>query len=88
MNIIQNILECYDSNEQERMISVMRAIDNGRLIYIRFNPDGSGTSFYYRSTFSNKGGCQFALEAFDEEQSKIILMGCVIERDSFNKQKK
>ena len=83
MNIKQNVLECYDSNEQERMISVMRAIDNGRLIYMRFNPDGSGTSFYYKSTIINRNGTQFALEAFDEEQSKIILMGCVIERDSF-----
>ena len=83
MNIKQNVLECYDSDEQERMIKVMRAIDNGRLIYMRFNPDGSGTSFYYRNTDINRNGTQFALEAFDEEQSKIILMGCVIERDSF-----
>ena len=83
MNIKQNVLECYDSDEQERMIKVMRAIDNGRLIYMRFNPDGSGASFYYRNTDINRNGTQFALEAFDEEQSKIILMGCVIERDSF-----
>ena len=83
MNIKQNVLECYDSNEQERMINVMRAIDNGRLIYIRFNPDGYGTSFYYRNAIVNRKGEQYALEAFDEEQSKIILMGCVIERDSF-----
>ena len=83
MNIRQNVLECYDSNEQDRMISVMRAIDNGRLIYIRFNPDGNGTSFYYRNAIVNRKGEQYALEAFDEEQSKIILMGCVIERDSF-----
>ena len=83
MNIRQNVLECYDSNEQERMIRVMRAIDNGRLIYIRFNPDGNGTSFYYRNAIVNRKGEQYALEAFDEEQSKIILMGCVIERDSF-----
>lgn len=87
MNIKQNILECYDNNEQERMISVMRAIDNGRLIYIRFNPDGSGTSFYYRNTYVNRKGEQYTLEVFDEEQSKIILMGCVIERDSFNNHK-
>ena len=83
MNIKQNILECYDNNEQERMINVMRAIDNGRLIYMRFNPDGSGTSFYYKNTIINRNETQFALEAFDEEQSKIILMGYVIERDSF-----
>ena len=83
MNIKQNVLECYDSNEQERMINVMRAIDNGRLIYIRFNPDGNGTSFYYRNAIVNRKGKQYALEAFDEEQSKIILMGCVIERDNF-----
>lgn len=83
MNIKQNVLECYDSNEKERMINVMRAIDNGRLIYMRFNPDGSGTSFYYRYAIVNRKGEQYALEAFDEEQSKIILMGCVIERDSF-----
>ena len=88
MNIKRNVLECYDSNEQERMINVMRAIDNGRLIYIRFNTDGDGTSFYYRNTIINKKGEHYALEAFDEEQSKIILMGCVIERDSFNKHKK
>ena len=83
MNIKQNVLECYDSNEQERMINVMRAIDNGRLIYVRFNPDGSGTNFYYRIPNINGKGTQYFLEAFDEEQSKIILMGCVIERDSF-----
>lgn len=83
MSVKQNILECYDSNEQERMISVMRAIDNGRLIYIRFNPDGSGTSFYYKNAILNRKDEQYALEAFDEEQSKIILMGCFIERDSF-----
>lgn len=83
MNIKQNILECYDSNEQERMINVMRAIYNGRLIYMRFNPDGSGTSFYYRNTIVNREDEQYVLEAFDEEQSKIILMGCVIKRDSF-----
>lgn len=83
MNIKQNILECYDSNEQERMINVMRAIYNGRLIYMRFHPDGSGTSFYYRNTIVNREDEQYVLEAFDEEQSKIILMGCVIKRDSF-----
>ena len=83
MNIKQNVLECYDSNEQERMINVIRAIDNGRLIYIRFNPDGNGTSFYYRNAIVNRKGEQYTIEAFDEEQSKIILMGCVIERDSF-----
>lgn len=79
----KNTLECYDSNEQERMINVMRAIDNGRLIYIRFNQDGSGTSFFYRNTGINRNESRYALEAFDEEQSKIILMGCIIEHDSF-----
>lgn len=85
MNIKQEALEYYDSNERERMMNVMRAIINGRLIYIRFNPDGSGTNFYYRNQIVNKKGNQYAIEAFDEEQSKIILMGCVVERDSFNK---
>ena len=85
MNIKQEALECYDSNERERMMNVIRAIVNGRLIYIRFNPDGSGSSFYYRNQIVNRKGGQYALEAFDEEQSKIILMGIVVERDSFNK---
>ena len=83
MSIKIEALECYDSNERERMKNVINAIVNGRLIYIRFNPDGSGTSFYYRNAIVNRKGEQYALEAFDEEQSKIILMGCVIERDSF-----
>lgn len=85
MNIKHDALECYDSNEQERMINVIRAIVNGRLIYIRFNPDGNGASFYYRNPIINKNDSQYHIEAFDEEQSKIILMGCVIERDSFSK---
>lgn len=78
-------LQFYDSNERERMMNAIKAIVNGRLIYIRFNPDGSGTSFYYRNHIINKKGGQYTLEAFDEEQSKIILMGIVVERDSFNK---
>lgn len=78
-------LQCYDSNERERMMNAIKAIVNGRLIYIRFNPDDSGTSFYYRNHIINKKGGQYTLEAFDEEQSKIILMGIVVERDSFNK---
>lgn len=85
MNIKHDALECYDSNERERMMNVIRAIVNGRIIYIRFNPDGSGASFYYKIPFINKKGSQYEIEAFDEEQSKIILMGCVIERDSFSK---
>lgn len=85
MNMKKNALECYDSNEQKRMMNVIRAIVNGRLIYMRFNPDGGGTSFYYRNTIMNRRGGKYALEAFDEEQSKIILMGLVVERDSFNK---
>lgn len=85
MNMKQIALECYDSNEQKRMMNVIRAIVNGRLVYMRFNPDGSGTSFYYRNPIMNRRGEQYALEAFDEEQSKIILMGLVVERDSFNK---
>ena len=85
MSIKQEALRCYDSNERERMMNVIKAIVNGRLIYMRFNPDGSGTSFYYRNTIINRKGGQYALEAFDEEQSKIILMGIVVERDSFNK---
>lgn len=83
MSMKQDALKCYDSNEQERMMNVISAIVNGRLIYIRFNPDGSGASFYYRNPIVNKKGNQYAIEAFDEEQSKIILMGFVIERDSF-----
>ena len=85
MNIKQEALKCYDNNERERMMNVIRAIVNGRLVYMRFNPDGSGTSFYYRIPIINRKGEQYALEAFDEEQSKIILMGIVVERDSFNK---
>lgn len=80
----QDFLKCYDSNEQEGMINVISAIVNCRLIYIRFNPDGTGTSFYYKNAIVDRKGEQYALEAFDDEQSKIILMGCVIERDSFN----
>ena len=83
MSMKQDALKCYDSNERERMMNVISAIVNGRIIYIRFNPDGSGASFYYRNPIVNKKGNQYAIEAFDEEQSKIILMGCVIERDSF-----
>lgn len=83
MSIKQEALRCYDSNERERMINVIKAIVNGRLYYIRFNPDGSGTSFYYKNTIVDRESEQYAIEAFDEEQSKIILMGCVIERDSF-----
>ena len=85
MNMKQDALKCYDSNERERMINVIKAIVNGRLVYMRFNPDGNGTSFYYRNPIINRKGGQYTLEAFDEEQSKIILMGIVVERDSFNK---
>lgn len=81
----QDALKCYDSNERERMTKVINAIANGWLIYIRFNPDCSGTSFYYRNPIINKNGSQYAIEAFDKEQSEIILMGCVIERESFSK---
>ena len=83
MSIKIEALECYDSNERERMKNVINAIVNGRLIYIRFNPDGSGTSFYYRKHVVIRKGSQYAIEAFDEEQSKIILMGCIIVRKSF-----
>ena len=83
MNIKQNILECYDSNEQERMIRVMRAIDNGRLIYIRFNPDRSGASFYYRDPFANHGLPGTIISCFDAEQTSVIFMGCCIEKKSF-----
>lgn len=83
MNMKQDFIKCYDSNEQQRMMNVISAIVNGRLIYIRFNPDGSGASFYYRKHVVIKKGSQYAIEAFDEEQSKIILMGCLIERNSF-----
>ena len=85
MSMKQDALKCYDGNERERMMNVIKAIVNGRLVYMRFNPDGSGTSFYYRNPIMNRRGGQYTLEAFDEEQSKIILMGIVVERDSFNK---
>ena len=83
MNTKQTALECYDSNERERMTKVINAIDNGRLIYMRFNPDCSGASFYYRDPFANHGLPGTVISCFDAEQTGVILMGCCIEKKSF-----
>ena len=83
MNIKQNALKCYDSNERERMTKVINAIDNGRLIYIRFNPDNSGASFYYQDPFANNSLPGTVISCFDTEQTSVILMGCCIEKKSF-----
>ena len=83
MNIKQNYLECYDSNEREHMTKVINAIANDRLIYIRFNPDCSGASFYYRDPFANHGLPGTVISCFDAEQTSVILMGCCIEKKSF-----
>lgn len=83
MNTKQNALECYDSNERERMTKVINAIADNRLIYIRFNPDCSGASFYYRDPFANHGLPGTVISSFDTEQTNVILMGCYIEKKSF-----
>lgn len=79
----QNALECYDSNERERMTKVINAIADNRLIYIRFNTDCSGASFYYRDPFANHGLPCTVISSFDTEQTSVILMGCYIEKKSF-----
>lgn len=83
MNIKQDAIKYYDSNERERMTKVINAIDNGRLIYIRFNPDSSGASFYYRDPFANHGLPGTIISCFNTEQTSVILMGCCIEKKSF-----
>lgn len=79
----QDALLCYDSNERERMMKVINAIDDGRLIYIRFNHDLSGASFCYRDHFANHGLPGSFVSCFNSEQSSVILMGCCIDITSF-----
>ena len=83
MSTKQTALECYDSNERERLTKVINAIDNGRIIYIRFNPDCSGACFYYRDPFANHGLPGTVISCFDTEQTSVILMGCCIEKKTF-----
>lgn len=83
MIIKQNALLRYDSNERERMMKVINAIANGRLIYIRFNHDLSGACFYYKDPFVNHGLPGSVCSCFNSEQSSVILMGCCIDITSF-----
>ena len=83
MILKQDALLCYDSNERERMIKVINAIADGRLIYIRFSHDLSGASFYYRDPFANHGLPGSVCSHFNSEQSSVILMGCCIDITSF-----
>lgn len=79
----QDALLCYDSNERERMMKVINAITDGRLIYIRFNHDLSGASFYFRDPFANHGLPGSIKSCFNSEQTSVILMGCCIDNTSF-----
>lgn len=74
----------YDSYEKERMIKVINAIDNGRLIYIRFFKDGRGISFYFRDANNLADIPHYCLYVFNAKQANIILMGCCIDISSFN----
>ena len=84
MNMTQTeALLCYDNDEQVRMRKVINAIASGWLIYMRFNPDCSGSSFYYRDPFGDHGLPCYVIACFDSEQTRIILMGSVIDKKCF-----
>ena len=76
-------LLCYDNDEKIRMKKVINAIASGSLIYMRFNPDCSGSCFYYRDPFGDHGLPCYFISSFDSEQTKVILMGSVIDKKCF-----
>ena len=83
MNVKNKALECYDSYDRERMTKVMNAIDEGRLIYLRFFEDGSGASFYWKGTHSSCNIPYYYLTSFDAKQTSVILMGRHIDKKCF-----
>ena len=83
MSIKKNALECYDSIERERMTKVINAISEGRLVYIRFFEDGSGASFYYWRIHKYYNIRWYHIENFEQEQTRVILMGCCIDKKTF-----
>lgn len=76
-------LQCYDSYQKERMGRVIRAINDGRLIYIRFFEDNSGASFYFRELNDIINSDWYFLFSFNAKQTNIILTGCLINIKSF-----
>lgn len=74
---------CYNSYDQERIAKVIIAINDGRLIYMRFFEDGSGASFYFRDI--SDCGCipNYYLSSFNTEQTNVILMGCCFDKKCF-----
>lgn len=79
----EKALLSYDSYEQERMARVIKAIADGRLIYMRFFEDGSGASFYFRDFRDCADIPYYYLTSFDTEQTNVILMGRCIDKKSF-----
>lgn len=79
----EKALLCYDSYEQERMARVIKAISDGRLIYIRFFEDGSGASFYFRDIRNCSGIPYYYLSCFNTKQTNVILMGCCVDKNIF-----
>ena len=79
----EEALKCYDSCQRERMERVIKAIADGRLIYIRFFDDNDKASFYFKGSndMTSTGRC--FLYCFDTEQTSVILMGCLIDITSF-----
>ncbi len=73
----------YDSDEQERMAKVIRAIASGWLIYMRFFEDASGASFYFRDTHDMSSIPCYCLYSFNAEQTNVILMGRCIDKKTF-----
>ncbi len=70
-------LQKYEGHLKDRMIKVINAIADCRLIYIKFLDDGSGATFYYR----DKG--DYYLTTFDINQTNVILMSNKIDKHSF-----
>ena len=79
----EKALQCYDSNEQERMTKVIEAINSGRLIYVRFLMDCSGVNFYCRDNNDMSVNPSYFLYCFDTKQANVILMGSCIDITTF-----
>lgn len=79
----EKALQNYDSYEKERMIRVIEAINDGRLIYIRFFGKGDRASFHFRDVRDCSGIPYYYLYIFNIKQANEILMGCCIDITSF-----
>ena len=72
---IEQALEAFSYDEQQRMRDVITALDNGKVYSAEFYPDGSGVSFEYYPPTIKWGYPGIVSLSLRMEQAIIVLAG-------------